>query len=310
MAGRRIFRIKNKAPAWRTLGNAVLAFLENDLPTSAAAISYFSMLMLFPLLILLLGAGESAVGAQQFRQFAIDRLLAQLPGTQQFIRESLETVEVLAPGVVFSCLFIVLWASSWMFTVIERAINRVWMTPPRSFLRGRLLTTGMVGASGMVLVFSAVLTAGITFTQAASARRLPISRLPGAEFLLDFVWQAIFATMSLIVTIGLFILIYKVMPNTRVYWIEALPSAVVCGAAWELLKYGFASLLPWILEEYRIMYGGIWLALVLLTWVYISSNVLLFGAQLTAHLHCEHVFKTGESAFAALPVEEDVASVP
>ena len=58
------------------------------------------------------------------------------------------------------------------------------------------------------------------------------------------------------------------------------------------------------------MYGGIWLALVLLTWVYISSNVLLFGAQLTAHLHCEHVFKTGERELAALPVEEDVASVP
>ena len=133
----------------------------------------------------------------------------------------------------------------------------------------------------MVLVFSAVLTAGITFTQAASERRLPISRLPGAEFLLDFVWQAVFATMSLIVTIGLFILIYKVMPNTRVYWIEALPSAVVCGAAWER-SVRFASRSPGA-SRIPDLYGGIWLALGL-PLVYIIEQVLLF-ARSSRQLH-------------------------
>jgi membrane protein len=309
LASWQIFRIKNRAPFWRVFGRTFVAFLDNDLPTSSAAMSYFCLLMLFPLLILLIGVGESAVGAERFRQALVDQFLAQLPGTRHFINESLETVHALTPGMVLSCLLIVLWASSWMFTVVERALNRIWMTPPRSFVQGRLLTTGMVGASGAILLVSALLAAGVAFAQAAAERRLPISRIPGADFLLDFAMQVTFAATSLLVTIGLFMLIYKIMPNTRVYWIEAVPGAILSGGAWELLKYGFASSLPWFLEEYRAMYGSIWLALVLLTWVYISSNVLLFGAQLTAYLHCDHVFKTAESSVGAGHASADVAGV-
>lgn len=303
-AGR--FRVKNQAPFSRVAVQAIVAFLENDLPTSSAAISYYMMLLLFPFLVLVVSIGQLIVGGREVRQFVIVEVLRFLPGTHQFVRENLESIESLTPGAIAGCMLFILWAAQWIFTVIERALNRIWMTHSRSFVKGRLLTTGMVGASGAILLLSALLTACAAFLQTASSR-VPLRLSAGAGVFVDIVWQVLFAALSLVVTVGLFTLIYKVMPNTRVEWTEALPSAAVSGIAWELLKYGFAYLMPYFLKEYRALYGGIWLALVLLTWVYISSMVMLFGAQLTALLHCEHVF-TREPSFSAYPVSSPSAS--
>jgi membrane protein len=97
------------------------------------------------------------------------------------------------------------------------------------------------------------------------------------------------------------------MPNAQVAWIEVLPGAVITALAWEGLKQGFAFLLPRFLEEYKLLYGGAWLALVILTWVYMSSIVMLFGAQLTAVLHCRHETTfDGERSSTAAPMPERV----
>lgn len=287
IAGR--LRIKNRAPKWRVFLHAVSAFLENDLSTSAAAISYYWMLMLFPLLILIVSAGQALVGASQVQEFVLNQLLGYLPGTRFFVRENLERVEEFGAAGVVSLGLLVFWATSWIFTVIEKALSRIFLTPARSFLQGRLLTTGMVGVFGVMLVASSLLTAGIAVLERRS-ERFQGQLHESADLLLDVAFQTVVAIASLVITCTLLTLIYKVMPNLRVLWVEALPGAVIAGCAWEAMKYGFASLMPWILEEYKVVYGGIWLALVLMTWTYMSSILMLFGAQLTALLHFEHVF--------------------
>jgi len=285
-----IFRIKNQAPLWRVIAHAVEVFFENDLNTSAAAISYFVMLLLFPLLVLLISLSQTIVGGEEFRQFLIGQVLAVLPGTHQFVRENLESLEELGGRALLSCAILIFWASTWAFTVIERAHSRIWMTPPRSFVRGRLLTTGMVLTSGAILLASALLSAGGALLRAAVSNFSVLHIDDAIQPMMGFAWRIVFAVVSLFVTIAIFMLIYKVMPNTRVLWIECLPGAIISGTAWECLKYLFTNALPWFLEEYRVLYGTVWLALVLMTWVYISSIVMLYGAQVTALLHCERVF--------------------
>jgi YihY family inner membrane protein len=88
---------------------------------------------------------------------------------------------------------------------------------------------------------------------------------------------------------------------------EVLPGAVVTGVAWEALKHVFAFLLPRFLEEYRLLYGSAWLALLLLTWVFMSSIVMLFGAQLTAVLHCRH--EAAEASLTGAEIEPSCESV-
>ncbi|HQR38985.1 MAG TPA: YihY/virulence factor BrkB family protein [Blastocatellia bacterium] len=284
---RQFFRIKNQTTKWRVLVDAWIEFFENDLTTSAAAISYYTMLMLFPSLILLLVIGQAIYGGDQIRHVVIDVILAYLPGTREFVRENIRTIDRVHAGAIVTCALLVLWALSWVFTVIERAINRIWVTRPRPFLAGRLLAIAMIGGLAVMLLISTTLTSAISVVQAVPVQMGP--QLPAFfEVLTRGAVQVGLAVTSLLVTTSMFAVIYRVMPNTHVLWIEVLPGALITGIAWETLKHIFASLLPGVLEEYQLLYGGAWLALVLLTWVYLSSIVMLFGAQVTAVLHNRH----------------------
>src|SRR5690349_11574524 len=123
-----------------------MAFMDNDLTTAAAAVSYFSMLSLFPTLLVLLAIGNRLIGPETVEKYLIGQVLAFLPGAQTFVRKNLDSISTISTGVIVSCVTVMLWAASWMFTVIEKALNRVWGTYPRSFLRGRAWNVLVMGS--------------------------------------------------------------------------------------------------------------------------------------------------------------------
>ncbi len=246
------------------------------------------MLMLFPLLIILLSLGESLFGYKTVRQQAIRTVLTLLPGTSEFVRVNVEAaMQNLSPQIVISGFVIVLWASSWIFAVIEKALNRIWRTTSRAFWRGRLLTLGMSMLLGIILIASAAITTFVALIR-AKAEQIPVN-LPKYFYVVGgYAWQLTFLIGSLLVTIGIFTLIYRFMPKAKVTVLECLPGAIFSGILWEVAKYGFAWLIPYF--HYNFFYGPIGLAVALLTWIYISSILMLFGAQLTALLHVEHLY--------------------
>lgn len=269
-------------PQRKIVTRAIIDFLDNDLATSAAAISYFSMLMLFPLMVVLISVGQFFFGTQQVEKILINSVLALLPGmTRGFVQQNFSSINVLSPGIFISCLLIVVWAASWILTVIEKALNRVWKLTCRSFLNGRLLTVGMMIILGFALMATAIATSFVTMVR-AKASELTIDRLPMLSQLGSVAWLVTVVVASLVLTIAIFTLIYKFMPNAYVNILDALPGACVAGVLWETAKYLFAWVLPYF--HYDLLYGPIGAAVALLSWVYISSIIMLFGAQLTALL--------------------------
>jgi membrane protein len=268
-----------------------MSFMDNDLTTGAAAASYFSMLALFPTLLVLLALGNRVFGPETVEKYVIGQVLAFLPGAQTFVRKNLESISTISTGIIVSCLGVMLWAASWMFTVIEKALNRVWGTYPRSFLRGRVVNFAVMGSVWALLAALALFTAFVTGVRAA-AERIPLRQGPWLAALSGMAWQTIFVLASVAVTILLFTVLYKFLPNTHVPLTEALPGAVLAGVLWEAAKFGFAFLLPYF--HYDLLYGSIGAAVALLTWVYLSSVIMLFGAQFTALLHRDHLFKASE----------------
>ena len=268
-----------------------MSFMDNDLTTAAAAVSYFSMLALFPSLLVLLAIGNRLVGPETVEKYIIGQVLAFLPGAQSFVRKNLDSISTLSTGIILSCLFVMLWATSWMFTVIEKALNRVWGTYPRSFLHGRAVNVAVMTLVWALLAGSALFTSFVTGLQAA-AEKIPLRLGPWLTVLSGFAWQSIFVLVSVTVTILLFTVLYKILPNTHVPFTEALPGAILAGAFWEAAKFGFAFLLPYF--HYDLLYGSIGAAVALLTWVYLSSVIMLFGAQFTALLHRDHLFEKSE----------------
>ncbi|HSB09361.1 MAG TPA: YihY/virulence factor BrkB family protein [Blastocatellia bacterium] len=280
-----------KAHRRRILTRSFMSFMDNDLTTAAAAVSYFSMLALFPTLLLLLAIGNRLLGPQTVERYVIAQVLAFLPGAQTFVSKNLESISTLSTGIIVSCLFVMLWAASWMFTVIEKALNRVWGTYPRSFLHGRAVNIAVISLIWALLAGLALFTAFVTGVRAA-AERIPVRLGPWLAGLSGLAWQTIFVLASLVVTIILFTVLYKILPNTHVPFTEALPGAVLAGALWEGAKFGFSFLLPYF--HYDLLYGSVGAAVALLTWVYLSSVIMLFGAQFTALLHREHLFNAAE----------------
>jgi membrane protein len=276
--------VRNRAPWLSIFSHALHEFHENDLFTSAAAMSYFGLLALFPaLLLLLILSNYLAAGSG-----LLASLVQVYPGSGEFLRATVRSLSDAGPGVIISCIAVVLWAGSWVFAVVERAVNRIWDTRSRAFLHGRALTVGMIGLVGVVLTFSVVATSTLVALQQFAAR-LPLrvlNRYPLLSEIGSAFWQLMFALASICVTTILFTLVYRFMPNASVALRDAIPGAVVAAALWEGAKYIFASSLHYF--HYDQIYGPVGAVVAVLTWGYVSSLILLFGAQLSVILHREH----------------------
>ena len=272
------------------LGHSLHQFHENDLFTSAAAMSYFGLMALFPALLLMFALSNKLAAGSQLLTHAVD----VYPGSAKFLRETIEAFSDLGFGAIVTCVVLVFWAGSWVFAVIERALNRIWGTVSRTFLHGRALTIGMVGLVGLLLASSVLVTSILVAFREMAVRLSPrqLERYTLLASVGSAFWQVLFAAISYLVTVALFVLVYRFMPKAEVRLRETLPGAFLAGLLWEIAKYVFASSLNYF--HYDQIYGSVGAVVAVLTWSYVSSLILLFGAQLTAVFHYEHPSATDE----------------
>ena len=266
--------------------------MENDLTTSSAAVAYFTLLALFPTLILVLAAGNQLVGPEMVENYVYSQVVQFFPGAQSFVRHNLESITRASTGVIVSCIIAVLWAASWIFTVIEKALNRIWGSSPRSFLHGRAVNFAVMSLVWLLLGVSTM------FTAVGAALRAFAERLPSGWItaLSNYAGSLIVVMVSILLTVILFTVIFKWLPNASVSFLEAIPGAILAGVLWEGAKFGFAHLLPYF--HYELLYGSMGAAIALLSWAYASSAIMLFGAQFTALLHREHLFDSSRAALS------------
>jgi membrane protein len=292
-----------RPPGLKLIARSFLSFMDNDLTTSAAAVSYFSMLALFPTLLLLVTLGNNIFGPESVEKYVIGQVLQFLPGTHTFVRRNLDSIYNLGSGLILSCLVVMLWAASWMFTVIEKALNRIYGTSPRAFLHGRLVNIALMSLVFLLLALLSLLTAIVSAIRAAT-ETIPLRFGEAFTSLSGYAWQTVFIATSAVATIVLFTILYKWLPNTKIALREALTGAILAGLLWEGAKFGFAYLIPYF--HYDLLYGSIGAGVAVLSWVYFSSVIMLFGAQFTALLHREHLYKALDKSVR--PVSDPTAA--
>lgn len=281
---RHTFGVKNAGP-WRSIiSHSLHQFHENDLFTSSAAMSYFGLMALFPALLLLLALGNRITGATELLSHAVE----VYPGSVKFLRETINSMSAVSTGVIITCAIVTIWAGSWVFAVIERALNRIWGATSRTFWHGRALTIGMIGIVGVLLTVSVLLTSVVVGLREIAGRLSPrqLVHYPVLLSVGSVFWQGAFAIASFLVTVILFVVVYRFMPKAEVTLRDTLPGAIIGGLLWEIAKYLFAWTVNYF--HYDQIYGSVGAVVAVLTWSYVSSLILLFGAQLTAVFHREH----------------------
>jgi YihY family inner membrane protein len=281
---RQTFGVRNAGP-WRSMiSHSLHQFHENDLFTSSAAMSYFGLMALFPALLLMLAISNRITAANELLSHAVE----VYPGSGKFLRETIRSMSSVGTGAIITCFIVTLWAGSWVFAVIERALNRIWETTARTFWHGRALTIGMIGIVGVLLAFSVLLTSLVVRLRDMAERLSPrqVAQYPLLLSAGSVFWQGVFAIASFLITVALFVIVYRFMPKAEVTLRDTLPGAIIGGLLWEAAKYVFAWALTYF--HYDQIYGSVGAVVAVLTWSYVSSLILLFGAQLSAVFHREH----------------------
>jgi membrane protein len=258
-------------------------FLADDCPTQAAALSYYTIFALPPLLaviLLILGAVVDPRDVQGQLQQQIGALMG--PAAADQIRTILEQVHQPQGGgllpTILSVGALVLGAAG-AFGQLQAALNRAWEVAPdpaqggfKQFLLKRVFSFGMVLAVAFFLLVSLAVSAALTAFGGALGGMLPEGV---SATLLQVVTQAV----SLVVVVALFAAIFKVLPDARVawrdVWVGAFATAVLFVVGKFLIGFYLGRANP------GQAFGAAASLAVLFVWVYYSSMILLLGAEFT-----------------------------
>ncbi len=281
-------------------------FGADDIGLLGAALAYYAVFSVFPLMLLLLAAVGFVLGSreavQQQIMDAISRNFA--PSLAQAIQQALTQVEQNAGAATWIGLITLLLGASGVFQQLDVSFNRIWKVPNpptqptiwqtiTTAVQDKLFSFLMVLGVGVLLIISTVLT-GVTNALLGALSGVPVI---GGVF--GFV-------VGLAITIALntliFALLFKYLPNTRVEWADVLLGALLAAILWEIGK----RLLAFYIEHsaFASAYGVIGTVLVLMVWVFFSSQLLFAAAEFT------HVYARWRRTHRVEPLAPEPTAAP
>lgn len=262
------------------LGEALLKFYTEDSLVLSASIAYYSVLSMFPFLLLLLGLGGLYIRHYQLAGRLAVVLGPVLPMNPDFILENLQVISRAYGRVGFASFLLLLWSSAGVFLPIEKSLNRAWeIQEQRSWLGRRLLALEMsLIFAGAVLVSSSFVGVNLYVRQWMQSLESP-----EAKVLLGFGYHVLMATGNFLLTLGVFVVLFQRLPSRPIQFRRVLPSAFLTAVLWHAARSVFTLML--VHFNYRHVYGSIGAVVALMTWAYVSSAVMLFGARASGVLY-------------------------
>jgi membrane protein len=268
------------ARARTVLSQSLVSFFQEDSLTISASIAYHFILSLFPLMLLLVGVSGVLIGHYELSGQLATVLERYLPMKPDFIMKNLATISKSSGRVTLVSVLLLLWSSAGVFLPLEKALNRAWdVEKGRSWWRSHLVALEMAVLVGIIMLISTALVSLNMFIHSwAQARGHHPMTLPG-----DFIYHSLVPLAAFGLTIIMILLIFQRLPNHPLGVREVLPGALLTALFWEAARSLFTLLLP--MFNYRHIYGSIGVVVALMTWAYVSSAVLLFGAQVSNALY-------------------------
>ncbi|PSB23008.1 YihY/virulence factor BrkB family protein [filamentous cyanobacterium CCP2] len=252
---------------------------EDKVPRLAAALAYFTVFSLAPLLVISISIAALFFGEEAAR----GQIVGQIQGlVGQEGAEAIETMIANADqrdgGVVASLIGIVtlLIGASGVFGQLQDALNTIWEVAPKpgrgifNFIRTRFLSFGMVLIIGFLLLVSLVVSAAL-----ASIGTFMSGMLPDLAPL----WELVNFAVSFAAITFLFALIYRVLPDVKIAWGDVWIGAAVTALLFTIGR----TLIGIYLGSVAVgsAYGAAGSLVIILVWVFYSAQILLFGAEFT-----------------------------
>ena len=254
-------------------------FLDLNCHLIASSISFYTLFAIFPLILLatsILGFILGTNDTSELADFSVN-LAKFLPVSKDFISDTIYGISIDRPLSGTFGVVALAWASTSVFATIRKGINITWgINKTRNIIQEKLIDFMLVVIVSILLIFG--LLSGPILSIAIELIRY---FLPDSEIFTQLFWnissKVIFPTMSFLTILFL----YTYIPYTKINIKEIIPFALLTAFVFNLGNFAFIEYLK-ISTHYNLVYGSIAGILALLTWVYISSLILLFGSFLSS----------------------------
>jgi len=264
---------------WNVAKQAVYAWLDDYAPSMGAALAYYTVFSIAPLLLIVVSIAGLVFGEQASEGHLVAQI-ETLTGTQaaQALQDLLRSVNKPARGsfAAVSGVVVLIIGATTVFAELQDALDRIWRAPARgtsglwNLVRARLLSFGMILGIGFLMIVSLIASAALaalgTWWNPAFGEWERLAKAFNALFSLGFL------TVS-------FALIYRIIPRVKIRW-----SDVWLGAALTAALFSVGKLLIGLYigrSSFTSTFGAAASFAVLLVWIYYAAQIFLLGAEFT-----------------------------
>ncbi len=265
---------------WEVLKNCFKGFSNDKVPKLSASLAYYTVFSLGPLLIVILYLcsiffGREAVEGSIFGQ--MQSFVGKDAALQ--IQEIIKNASLSGTNTMAAVIGIVtlLIGATTVFAEIQDSINMIWGLKRKPsagwwiLIKTRLLSFGVIGSLGFLLLVSLGVTAIVESISGRLGKRFPGITVP------------VFYIINLVITLGvvttLFGVIFKVLPDAKIKWRDVLAGSIATAVLFMLGKFAITFYIS--KSSIGSTYGAAGSFVVLLVWIYYSSFILYFGAEFT-----------------------------
>jgi membrane protein len=271
--------------SWLLLKETAREWNKDNALRLAAALSYYTIFSLAPLLILATAIAGFFLGDEAIK----GELSGQLRGL--IGDDGAEAVEGLVAGArkpttgtiaTVTSLLAILFGATGVFTELKAALNQIWNAEPKKssgiwgFLKDRLLSFGMVASIGFLLLVSLLINAALAGVTKYFSGFIPIP---------PTVIHTLYSVISLGLVTVLFALLFKVLPEVKVQWRDVWVGATLTAVLFTVGKFLIGLYLG--KSSIASSFGASASLALILVWTYYSSLILFFGAEFT-QVYSEH----------------------
>jgi len=253
-------------------------FDEDAVFTLSAALAFYSALSLAPLLLLMVSL--TGFLGDELKEELVNEIVALVgpnagKAVQLVVQGAADEPDLHTAAGIASMLML-LFSAAAVFGELQAALNAIWDVKASPYggiwgwLRKRLLSMGIVVALGFLLLLSMGVSAALSVGLKPAEDALPLSAA---------LWQVINFVVPLAVFTIFFALIYWLLPDVRIAWRDVWFGAIVTAVLFSLGKLGIGFYIG--RSSVGSAYGAAGSLIVLLVWVYYSSLIVFFGAELT-----------------------------
>jgi len=265
-----IHYLTNKRPLL-LVGRVLVGMKRDDLGHLAAGFAYYALFSVFPLLIGFLAIIGLFVESNTLQRDFLTFVSNNLPGSGPFVTENLLNIVEIRGVLSFSAIVIALFLGRSVFAAISRSINRAsGLRRDRPFYIAIPIQLGLIIPIGSLFILSNAVTSIFELFNDPTVGPQELGWLTniGLRYL-----------TPLVITLFVFTMLYRFVPNRSMQWKWIWPGAIVSTILFEMVKNAFV----WYVETvptYTQLYGALTSVIVLMLWAYISGLILMLGARI------------------------------